>query len=84
MKFVIGEYYKPDLAILPIGDAFTMGPRAAGFACQWIKPKYVIPSHYGSYPLLVQKADEFVKFVKKYSENTKVIVLKEGKEYSIE
>jgi len=83
MKFVIGEYYEPDLAILPIGDVFTMDPRAAGIACQWIKPKYAIPSHYGSYPLLVQKADEFVKFVKEYSENTTVIVLKEGKEYSI-
>jgi L-ascorbate metabolism protein UlaG (beta-lactamase superfamily) len=48
----IGEYYKPDLVLIPIGGHFTMDPVDAAFALkEWIKPKYVIPMHYGANPL---------------------------------
>ena len=51
MKF-IGEYYQPDVLLIPIGGNFTMGPEDAAFATtQWIKPKSVIPMHYGANPL---------------------------------
>lgn len=65
MKLVIGEYYKPDMAILPIGGVFTMGSREAAHACTLIRPKYVIPEHYGTFPVLEQKPDEFCALVKK-------------------
>ena len=49
---LIGRLYKPDLALLPIGDYYTMGPRDAAFACTLIKPKRIIGMHYGTVPAL--------------------------------
>ena len=49
---MIGELYKPDIAFLPIGDRFTMGPDTAAIAAQWLGVKQVVPMHYGTYPLL--------------------------------
>lgn len=51
MKF-IGELYRPDLALLPIGDLYTMGPREAAVACRLIKPNVIIGMHYGTFPVL--------------------------------
>jgi L-ascorbate metabolism protein UlaG (beta-lactamase superfamily) len=51
LKF-IGEYYKPDVLLIPIGGNFTMGPVDAAFATrEWLHPKIAIPMHYGSNPL---------------------------------
>jgi L-ascorbate metabolism protein UlaG (beta-lactamase superfamily) len=51
MKF-ISEYYKPDLVLMPIGGHFTMDPADAAYATrELIKPKFVIPMHYGANPL---------------------------------
>ena len=47
-----GELFKPDLAVLPIGDFFTMDPRQAAYACEMLGVKMVIPSHYGTFPIL--------------------------------
>jgi L-ascorbate metabolism protein UlaG (beta-lactamase superfamily) len=49
---LIGELYSPDIAILPIGDRFTMGPSAAARACEWLGVRQVIPMHYGTFPQL--------------------------------
>lgn len=49
---LIGEIYKPDIAILPIGDRFTMGPLEAAFAARLLKVKHLIPCHYGTMPAL--------------------------------
>jgi L-ascorbate metabolism protein UlaG (beta-lactamase superfamily) len=49
---LIGELYKPDIAFLPIGDRFTMGPDTAAIAAQWLGVKQVVPMHYGTFPLL--------------------------------
>jgi L-ascorbate metabolism protein UlaG (beta-lactamase superfamily) len=52
MKF-IADYYQPDLVLMPIGGHFVMSPKDAAFAIsQWIKPKRVIPMHYGTSPML--------------------------------
>jgi L-ascorbate metabolism protein UlaG (beta-lactamase superfamily) len=52
MQF-ISEHYKPDLVLIPIGGNFTMDHDDAAFAIRtWIKPKYVIPMHYGSNPIV--------------------------------
>ena len=38
--------------MLPIGDHYTMGPREAAYACNLLKPKAVIPMHFGTFPVL--------------------------------
>jgi len=48
-----GELFKPDLAVLPIGDFFTMDPRQAAYACEMLGVTQVIPSHFGTFPILV-------------------------------
>jgi L-ascorbate metabolism protein UlaG (beta-lactamase superfamily) len=49
---IIRELYQPDLALLPIGDVFTMGPREAAYACKLLQPKAVVPMHFSTFPLL--------------------------------
>lgn len=49
---IVHELYHPDIAMLPIGDHYTMGPKEAAYACQLLKPKAVIPIHWGTFPLL--------------------------------
>ncbi len=55
---LIGEFYKPDLVILPIGGLYTTGPDEAAYACQLLKPKYIIGMHYGTFPVLTGTPDE--------------------------
>jgi L-ascorbate metabolism protein UlaG (beta-lactamase superfamily) len=49
---LIGELYQPDLAILPIGDHFTMDPRQGAYALRMLGCKQVLPVHFGTFPLL--------------------------------
>jgi len=53
----IAELYKPELAMLPIGDRFTMGPREAAYAIRLLGVKHVIPMHYGTFPFLTGTVD---------------------------
>jgi len=58
---LIGERYRPDLALVPIGGNFTMDPADAAWAVtEMLKPKAVIPMHYGTNPLARGTAKEFV------------------------
>ncbi len=56
---IIGEIYQPDLALLPIGDHFTMGPREAAYAVQLLNVPAILPMHYGTFPLLTGTLEEF-------------------------
>jgi L-ascorbate metabolism protein UlaG (beta-lactamase superfamily) len=49
---LIAELYKPDIAFLPIGDRFTMGPMQAARACEFLGVRQVVPMHWGTFPLL--------------------------------
>jgi L-ascorbate metabolism protein UlaG (beta-lactamase superfamily) len=49
---LIAELYQPDVALLPIGDLFTMGPREAAKACELLGVAQVVPIHYGTFPPL--------------------------------
>ncbi len=49
---LIGEQYRPDFAMLPIGGHFTMGPRDAALAVELLGVKHVMPLHYGTFPIL--------------------------------
>lgn len=61
---LIGERNNIDVAFLPIGDNFTMGPEDAAYAVSLLKPKTVIPIHYNTFPPIQQDPNEFAKLVK--------------------
>jgi L-ascorbate metabolism protein UlaG (beta-lactamase superfamily) len=76
MQFV-ADYYKPDLVLMPIGGNFTMDHSDAAFAVKtWIKPKTVIPMHYGANPIAKGTAAGFVAAMQ--GSPTNVIVMTEG------
>jgi L-ascorbate metabolism protein UlaG (beta-lactamase superfamily) len=61
---LIGEYYKPDLILMPIGGHFVMDPQDAAYATkEWLKPKFVIPMHYGTTPVLKGTPQEYMAAV---------------------
>lgn len=76
MKF-IADYYRPDLVLVPIGGHFTMGPTEAAYAIRyWLRPKYVLPFHYGTFPMLTGTPQEFSAALG--PTRTKVLELKPG------
>jgi L-ascorbate metabolism protein UlaG (beta-lactamase superfamily) len=76
MKF-IGEYYQPDLVLLPIGGHFTMDPAHAAYAVRnLLKARRVIPMHYGTFGPLKGTPQELEEKLSGYA--TEVIVMKPG------
>jgi L-ascorbate metabolism protein UlaG (beta-lactamase superfamily) len=57
---LIGGLYEPQLAMLPIGGHFTMGPLEASFAARMLGVKTIIPMHYGTFPVLAGTPDQLV------------------------
>ena len=92
---LVGEMYRPDVALLPIGGFFTMDPKQAAMAVSLIRPKVVIPMHYGTWPPIEQDPKEFEKLVKgktpvsnlakgaKKHYETKVAILKPGESLEV-
>lgn len=78
---LIRELYPLDLALVPIGDTFTMGGYQAAHAVDLLQPRAVIPMHYKSFPLLAQDAADFVRHMRKAAPNVEVVVLEPGEEY---
>jgi len=60
---LIGRIYSPDVAVLPIGDHFTMGPREASVAVDLLGVLRCIPSHYGTFPMLTGTPDALRELV---------------------
>lgn len=54
---IIGELYKPDIALLPIGDFYTMGPREAALAIRLLGVLHVVPMHFGTFPALIGRPE---------------------------
>jgi L-ascorbate metabolism protein UlaG (beta-lactamase superfamily) len=71
-----------DLAVLPIGDNFTMGPDDALRAVKMIQPKAVIPIHYDTWDLIAQDPHAWAERIQKETD-TKPVVLKPGESYSL-
>jgi L-ascorbate metabolism protein UlaG (beta-lactamase superfamily) len=69
-----------DVAVIPIGDNYTMGPDDALRAVKMLTPKVVIPIHYNTWPLLAQDADSWKQRVEQET-NSKVVVLRPGESY---
>ncbi|MEM2897570.1 MAG: metal-dependent hydrolase [Candidatus Bathyarchaeia archaeon] len=79
---LIGKLYKPEVALVPIGGYYTMGPIEAAEAVELINPKSVIPMHYITLPVLESSAEEFIKLLREKTLETRVIPLKPGESYT--
>ncbi len=75
---LLGKLYHIDLALLPIGNIFTMDPFQAAYSLTLLKPKQVIPIHYGTVNGLVKDPSEFVKLSKEKAPFVEVTVLNPG------
>jgi L-ascorbate metabolism protein UlaG (beta-lactamase superfamily) len=75
---LIYDLYKPEIALLPIGDRFTMGPEHAARATAWIKPDTVIPMHYNTFPQVEQDPLEFKSLVESVCDS-EVIICEPGR-----
>lgn len=60
---LIGEKHSIDLAFLPIGDLFTMGPEDAAVAAEWVKAKLVVPVHYNTFELIAQDGEAYTRLL---------------------
>jgi L-ascorbate metabolism protein UlaG (beta-lactamase superfamily) len=79
---LIAEIHQPKVAMVPIGDRFTMNPATAALAVKrFFKLDAAIPCHYGSFPILIPNADDFVAAMKGHA--TKVIVPKKGEPVAV-
>ncbi|MCC6032208.1 MAG: metal-dependent hydrolase [Pyrobaculum sp.] len=74
---LIAELYDIDVALLPIGSVFTMGPREAAIATQLLRPRRVVPMHYNTFPLIKQDPEDFKSRVEAVS-RSKVYIMKPG------
>ncbi|MFW6075213.1 MAG: metal-dependent hydrolase [Chloroflexota bacterium] len=79
---LIGEE-ELDVAVLPVGDHFTMGPKDAIRALKFLRPKAVIPCHCNTFPLIEQNLDEFKKMVEDETQ-VKPVILDPGQTWEIE
>jgi len=77
---LIGELYKPDLAFLPIGDLFTMGPQEAALATLLVAAPQVIPMHFGTFPPLTGRPEHLSLLIRDNSQ-TEVLPLEIGQPY---
>jgi L-ascorbate metabolism protein UlaG (beta-lactamase superfamily) len=77
---IIGELYSPELAMLPIGDFYTMGPREAAHAIRLLGVKHIIPMHFGTFPALAGNPEQLRELTKDIS-GLQVHVLKPGESF---
>ena len=81
---LLGQLYKIDMALLPVGGVFTMDPSQASKALPLLKPGKAIPMHCGTFPVLEQDASRFVELARKEAPEVEIIVLNPGQEYQLE
>jgi len=79
---LIAELYQPEIALLPIGDLYTMSPREAAVAARMLRPKYIVPMHHGTSPALTGTPDMLREEIGKLRVSTELIVLRPGETLS--
>jgi L-ascorbate metabolism protein UlaG (beta-lactamase superfamily) len=73
---MIGDVYKPQIAFLPIGDLYTMGPETAAIAAEWLGVRQVVPMHWGTFPALTGTPAELKALLAPH--NVEVLELEPG------
>jgi L-ascorbate metabolism protein UlaG (beta-lactamase superfamily) len=79
---LIGELYQPDVALLPMGGRFTMGPREAMMAANYVGAKTVIPMHYSTWPAILQDPLAFKHAIERTTD-LRVVILSPGEAYEV-
>lgn len=77
---LIGEMFRPDAALLPIGDRYTMGIEQAARAVEMIRPGLAVPMHYNTWPVIAADPEAFRRRVE---HATPVLILAPGEETEI-
>ena len=75
---LIGQLYRPQIAILPVGGKFTMGVREAAWAASLMRPDIVIPCHYNTFPNQMADISELKRQIDLLAPPTRVVELKPG------
>jgi len=79
---LIGELYPPDIALLPIGDHYTMSPREAAVAARLLKPKWIVPAHYGTFPVLTGTPEMLREELKRLQLDVEIVAMRPGETLS--
>jgi L-ascorbate metabolism protein UlaG (beta-lactamase superfamily) len=79
---LIGELYQPEIALLPIGDLFTMSPREAAVAARMLKSRIIVPAHYGTFPALTGTPEALRDELRKLQVSAEVVALRPGEALS--
>jgi L-ascorbate metabolism protein UlaG (beta-lactamase superfamily) len=80
---LLGRYDWIDLALLPIGDNYTMGPQDAVHAVEMIEPRVVVPMHFGTFPVIEQEPEAFRAMVEEQTD-ARCVVLAPGESFELE
>src|SRR5918999_1634367 len=75
---LIGELYRPDIALLPIGDQVVMSPYEAAHAARLLGIQHIVPIHYGTFPFVPGTPEEFKEHLNEVAPGTIVHVMKPG------
>lgn len=78
---MLGERENIEVALLPIGDNFTMGVMDAVYAASLLRPRMVIPMHYGTFPVIEQDPEEFKEHVERLGMRCKILQPGESYEF---
>ncbi len=78
MKDRVGDRFKVDVMLACIGGHFTMDPEGAALAATYVKPKTIVPMHFGTFPILTGTPAELEKALKKHHAKAKVLEMKVG------
>lgn len=70
---LIGEFYHPEIALLPIGDHYTMNPLEAAYAARLMGATTAIPIHHSTFPVLTGKPEVFREKCSEYGINAKIL-----------
>jgi L-ascorbate metabolism protein UlaG (beta-lactamase superfamily) len=75
---IVGDLYRPEVSVLPIGDFYTMGPREAAYAMRLLRSPYVVPCHYGTFPALTGTPEALRAELAKLGVQAEVVAPKPG------
>jgi L-ascorbate metabolism protein UlaG (beta-lactamase superfamily) len=78
---LLGDIFRPELAFLPIGDVYTMGPHMAARACRRLGVHRVVPMHWGTFPELTGTPDELLRELADLGVDCEMIALRPGEVY---
>ncbi|NDY43331.1 metal-dependent hydrolase, partial [Dissulfurirhabdus thermomarina] len=79
---LIGELYRPEVAMIPIGSHYVMGPKEAAHACRLIRPRTAIPMHFGTFPVLTGTVAAFDAALREIAPNVRMTALAPGETLS--